>query len=83
MIRPEMCALVGMSAMFAGATRAILTSTVFALEATGVVTGVAPLLMGNSAAYLMSMLFMKETIMTEKLSRRGKHVPSDYFHVKL
>jgi CIC family chloride channel protein len=81
-IRPEICALVGMSAMFAGATRAILTSTVFALESTGVSFGVAPLLLGNSAAYLISLLCMEETIMTERLSRHGKHVPSEYFHVK-
>lgn len=81
-IRPEVCALVGMSAMFAGATRAILTSTVFALEATGVGFGIAPLLLGNSAAYLISLVFMKDTIMTTKLTRRGKHVPHEYFYVK-
>lgn len=81
-IRPEICALVGMSAMFAGATRAILTSTVFAFEATGLSFGIAPLLLGNSAAYLMSLMFMEETIMTEKLARKGKHVPHEYFHVK-
>ena len=82
-IRPEVCAFVGMSAIFAGATRAILTATVFALESTGVGVGIAVLLLGNSAAYLMSLIFMEETIMTEKLARRGKHVPSEYFHVKL
>lgn len=81
-IRPEMCAVVGMSAMFAGATRAILTSTVFALESTGAGFGVAPLLLGNCAAYLISLIFMEETIMTEKLARKGKHVPSEYFFVK-
>ena len=81
-IRPEVCALVGMSAMFAGATRAILTSTVFALESTGVGFGIAPLLLGNSAAYLISLIFMEETIMTEKLARKGKKVPSEYFHVR-
>jgi len=82
-VSPEICALVGMSAMFTGATRAVLTSTVFAFEATGVAVGIAPLLLGNSAAYLISLMMMEETIMTEKLARRGKHVPSEYFHVKL
>lgn len=81
-IRAELCALVGMSAMFTGATRAVLTSTVFALESTGLSFGIAPLLLGNSAAYLISLIFMKETIMTEKLVRKGKHVPSEYFHLK-
>jgi len=72
-------ALVCMSSMFAGATRAVLTSTVFAIEATGAHYGMAPLLLGNSAAYLVSILLMKETIMTEKIAKRGVKVPNEYF----
>ena len=75
-------ALVCMSSMFSGATRAILTSTIFALEVTGTHFGIAPLLLGNSAAFLFSLFFLKETIMTEKISRRGIHVPKDYYSVK-
>jgi chloride channel protein, CIC family len=71
-----------MSSMFSGATRAILTSTVFALEVTGAHFGIAPLLLGNSAAFLISLIFLKETIMTEKIARRGIHVPDEYFSVK-
>lgn len=78
----EVTALVCMSSMFSGATRAVLTSTVFALEVTGTNFGIAPLLLGNCAAYLLSMYFLKETIMTEKIVRRGVHVPTDYFSVK-
>lgn len=81
-ISPEVTALVCMSSMFSGATRAVLTSTVFALEVTGTHFGVAPLLLGNSAAYLCSLFFLKETIMTEKIVRRGVHVPNEYFSVK-
>jgi len=75
----EVTALVCMSSMFSGATRAVLTSTVFALEATGAHFGVAPLLLGNAAAYLASIMLMKETIMTEKIARRGISVPNEYF----
>lgn len=78
----EITALVCMSSMFSGATRAVLTSTVFALEVTGTHFGIAPLLLGNSAAFLISMFFLKETILTEKIARRGIHVPDDYFAVK-
>lgn len=81
-ILTEVTALVCMSSMFSGATRAVLTSTVFALEVTGTHFGVAPLLLGNSAAFLFSLFFLKETIMTEKIVRRGIHVPNEYFSVK-
>lgn len=78
-ISVEITALICMSSMFSGATRAVLTSTVFALEATGAHYGIGPLLLGNGAAYLISILMMKETIMTEKITRRGIRVPNEYF----
>ena len=37
-----------------------------------------PLLGGCTAAYLISSLCMRHTIMTEKIARRGIHIPSDY-----
>lgn len=78
-ISVEVTAMVCMSSMFSGATRAVLTSTIFALEATGAHFGIAPLLLGNGAAYLISLLLMKETIMTEKIARRGVRVPEGYY----
>lgn len=77
-----MMALVGMASMFSGATRAILTSTLFAMETTGAFHGVAPLLLANCGAYIVSLVLMKETIMTEKISKRGIKVPSEYFSVE-
>jgi CIC family chloride channel protein len=74
----RIAALVGMAALFAGATRALLTSVVMAFETTLQPLGLLPLLGGCSAAYLVSSLFMKNTIMTEKIVRRGVLVPSDY-----
>jgi CIC family chloride channel protein len=77
-ISPEICALVGMAAMFAGASRALLASVVFAFETTLQPLGLLPLLAGCTTGYLVSALLMRNTIMTEKLARRGVRVPADY-----
>src|SRR5205085_8016102 len=74
----RIAALVGMAALFAGATRALLTSVVMAFETTLQPLGLLPLLGGCTAAYLVSSLFMKNTLMTEKIVRRGVNVPSEY-----
>jgi H+/Cl- antiporter ClcA len=75
---PAVAALVGMAAMFAGASRALLTSVVFAFETTRQPLGLLPLLGGCAAAYLVSRLVMRHSIMTEKLARRGVLVQEDY-----
>lgn len=77
-ISVPMAALVGMSAMFAGASRAYLTSIVFALEATMQSHALLPLLAACTASYLISFLLMKNTIMTEKIARRGVITPNSY-----
>lgn len=71
-------ALVGMAALFAGASRAPLASVVFAFEATRQPLGLLPLLGGCGAAYLISCVMMKTSIMTEKIARRGRPIPSEY-----
>jgi H+/Cl- antiporter ClcA len=77
-IDPRIAGLVGMAAMFAGASRALLTSIIFALETTQQPLGLLPLLGSCSAAFLVSGLFMRNTIMTEKIVRRGVRVPVEY-----
>jgi chloride channel protein, CIC family len=77
-IDPRIAALVGMAAMFAGASRAALASVVFAFETTRQPIGLLPLLGGCTASYLISGLLMRHTIMTEKIARRGVRVASDY-----
>jgi chloride channel protein, CIC family len=74
----RVAALVGMAAMFTGASRALLASVVFAFETTRQPMGLLPLLGGCSAAFLISCLFMRNTIMTEKIARRGVRVPGEY-----
>jgi chloride channel protein, CIC family len=77
-VDPRISALVGMAAIFAGASRALLASVVFAFETTLQPLGLLPLLGGCTAAFLVSCLLMRNTIMTEKIARRGILVPSEY-----
>jgi hypothetical protein len=73
-----MAALIGMSAMFAGASRAYLTSITFALEATMQSHALLPLLGACTAAYMVSFFLMENTIMTEKIARRGIFTPDSF-----
>lgn len=75
---PRIGALVGMAAMFAGSSRAFLASLFFAYEATHQQSALLPLLSGCTAAYLVSSLLMRNTIMSEKIVRRGFSVPAEY-----
>jgi chloride channel protein, CIC family len=77
-VDPRIAGLVGMAAIFAGASRALLASIVFAFETTLQPLGLLPLLGGCTAAYLVSCVLMRHTIMTEKIARRGVRVPSEY-----
>lgn len=77
-INIPMTALVGMSAMFAGASRAYLTSITFALETTMQSHALLPLLGACTASYLVSFFLMRNTIMTEKIARRGIYTPDSY-----
>jgi CIC family chloride channel protein len=74
----RIAALVGMAALFAGASRALLTSVVFAFEVTRQPIGLLPLLGGCSAAFLVSCGLMRHSIMTEKIARRGVRVLAEY-----
>lgn len=74
----SLSALIGMSAMFAGASRALLTSIIFAIEATDQANALLPLLAACVASYLVSFFLMQNTIMTEKIARRGVRTPHSY-----
>ncbi|MBX3413319.1 MAG: chloride channel protein [Pirellulales bacterium] len=77
-VDPRMAALVGMAAMFSGASRAMLASAVFAFETTLQPLGLLPLMGGCAAAYLAASLVMRNSIMTEKIARRGVRTPHEY-----
>ncbi|CAN5322972.1 chloride channel protein [soil metagenome] len=73
-----LAALVGMAAMFAGASRALLTSIIFAMETTFQSNALLPLLVTCVASYLVSFFLMEHTIMTEKIARRGVKTPNSF-----
>jgi H+/Cl- antiporter ClcA len=75
---PRVAGLVGMAAIFAGASHALLASVVFAFETTRQPLGLLPILAGCSAAYLVSLLASPTSIMTEKLARRGTEAGTEY-----
>jgi len=77
-IDARIAALVGMAAIFAGATHALLTAIVFAFETTRQPVGLLPLLLGCAAAYLVSLLFGRHSLLTEKLARREGSVRTEY-----
>jgi H+/Cl- antiporter ClcA len=74
----RIAALVGMASLFAGASRAMLASVVFAFETTLQPLGLLPLLGGCAASYLISTMLMRTSIMTEKIERRGIRAPAEY-----
>ena len=71
-------AIIGMGAMMGGTMRAPLTGTLFAIELTGNVHLLVPLLIATTAAYAVTVLLLKRSILTEKISRRGQHVTREY-----
>jgi CIC family chloride channel protein len=71
-------AIIGMGAMMGGTMRAPLTGTLFAIELTGNVHLLVPLLVATTAAYAVTVLLLKRSILTEKISRRGQHITREY-----
>jgi CIC family chloride channel protein len=71
-------ALIGMAAMMGGTMRSPLTAILFAVELTGDFALLGPLLVATSAAYALTVLLLKRSILTEKIARRGQHVVREY-----
>lgn len=70
--------LVGMGAVLAGAIGAPLTGIVFSIELTHDINMLLPLLVGCALAHTFSTLFLRRSILTEKISRRGYHLTREY-----
>jgi H+/Cl- antiporter ClcA/CBS domain-containing protein len=71
-------ALLGMAAILAGTMRAPLTATFFAVELTGNTHILLPLLAASIAAFALTVLVMKRSILTERIARRGLHLTREY-----
>jgi H+/Cl- antiporter ClcA/CBS domain-containing protein len=75
---PGFWALVGMAGMMGGTMRAPLTGALFAAELTGDFAALPALLAASAAAYGLTVLLMKRSILTEKIARRGLHLSREY-----
>ncbi|TBC87521.1 CBS domain-containing protein (plasmid) [Rhizobium leguminosarum] len=75
---PGFWALLGMAAMMGGTMRAPLTGTFFAMEITGDVSTLVPLLAATVTAYAVTVLLLRRSILTEKIARRGQHITREY-----
>jgi CBS domain-containing protein len=71
-------ALIGMAAMMGGTMRSPLTAMVFAVELTRDFNLFPALLVGSVAAFGVTVLLMRRSILTEKLARRGHHITREY-----
>jgi H+/Cl- antiporter ClcA len=71
-------ALVSMAAVLGGMMRSPFTACLFALELTYDVSVLPSLLMASVCAYAFTVLFMKRSILTEKVARRGYDIFREY-----
>jgi CIC family chloride channel protein len=77
-LSPGAYALVAMAAVFGAASRATFTFIVFAFEITHDYNSILPLMLGCVVADMIALRYLPNSIMTEKLYRRGLEVPREY-----
>lgn len=77
-LSPGAFALVAMAAVFGSAARATFAFIVFAFEITRDYNSVLPLMLGCVIADFIALKYLKNSIMTEKLARRGLNTHSDF-----
>jgi CBS domain-containing protein len=70
--------LISMGAILGGTMRSPFTGIVFAIELTHDFNALLPLLIATIFAYGATVLLLKRSILTEKLSRRGFHLSREY-----
>jgi CIC family chloride channel protein len=70
-------AIVGMAAMVSGVTGGVLTAIIMVFEMTRNYAVMLPLMLSSVIAFLSAKLLYKETMYTEKLTRRGIQVDFD------
>lgn len=70
--------LISMGAILGGTMRSPLTGVVFALELTGDVHALLPLLIACVTGHAFTVLVLPRSILTEKVARRGYHLTREY-----
>jgi chloride channel protein, CIC family len=77
-VSPGAFAVVAMAATFGAATRATFTAIVFVFELTRDYDVILPLMLATVVADLVAGSLMSDSLMTEKLTRRGLRVHTDF-----
>ncbi|UXY32457.1 chloride channel protein [Streptomyces sp. HUAS TT20] len=77
-VSPGFWALVSLAGVLGGLMRSPLTGIVFCLELTHEINAVIPMVITASTAYLLSVILLKRSVLTEKLARRGLHLTREY-----
>ncbi|MEO6875762.1 MAG: chloride channel protein [Opitutaceae bacterium] len=75
---PGLWAMVGMAAMMGGTMNAPFTGLIFVLELTHDFNALPLLFIGSVAAFCVTVLLLRRSILTEKLARRGQHITREY-----
>jgi H+/Cl- antiporter ClcA len=70
--------LISMAAILGGVMRSPFTGIIFALELTHDINVLLPLLIACTMAHGFTVLVMRRSILTEKVSRRGYHLTREY-----
>ncbi|WP_232328747.1 MULTISPECIES: chloride channel protein [Sphingomonas] len=71
-------AMIGMAGVMSASMRAPLTSAIFTVELTGHFTALPATVAASGAAFAVAVLVLKRSILTEKVSRRGRHISQEY-----
>ncbi|HEY1604477.1 MAG TPA: chloride channel protein [Allosphingosinicella sp.] len=75
---PGFWAMIGMAGLMSGTMRAPMTGALFAAELTNHFSALPEAIAAGAAAYAVSVLIMRRSILTEKIARRGRHVLREY-----
>ena len=75
---PGFWPLISMGAILGGTMRSPLTGVIFSFELTNDYHSILPLLIACMVAHAFTVLTLKRSILTEKLSRRGHHLTREY-----
>ncbi|WP_233834358.1 chloride channel protein [Paraburkholderia sp. ZP32-5] len=75
---PAIWPLIFMAASLGGMMRAPIMAVVFAFELTHDANALLPLLTAAAVSYGFTVVFMRRSILTEKIARRGYHIYREY-----
>nr|WP_166177557.1 chloride channel protein [Altererythrobacter segetis] len=71
-------AMIGMAGMMSAAMRAPLTAALFVAELTGRFDALPEAIASSGIAFGLAVLLLRRSILTEKISRRGRHISQEF-----